>query len=204
MKARPILFNGDMVHALLDGSKTQTRRQINLKDFNESEVTKIELEDDGWWFYADNKDLKKRWCTNDIQCKYGQVGDLLYVRETLREDIFGSESIVTYKLDDTIARMGGISRAWKWQRKTLSSIHMPRWASRLTLKITDIRVERVQDIEEKDALAEGVKPDDDPRWNPVQAYEHLWSSINGNWNDNPWVWCISFEVIKQNVDEVMA
>jgi hypothetical protein len=92
----------------------------------------------------------------------------------------------------------------KWR----PSIHMPRWASRITLKITDVRVERLQDITEDDARAEGCKEThlyNDLYFTAYAQFGELWGSINGpgSWDENPWVWALEFEVIKQNVDQVM-
>ena len=95
------------------------------------------------------------------------------------------------------------------------SIHMPRWASRLTLRITDVRVQRLQEISEADAIAEGAPdyeegvdappPDEGMAWSYKASFMRLWESINGldSWAENSWVWCVSFEVIKANVDEVL-
>jgi hypothetical protein len=141
------------------------------------------------------------------------------VREAFRLDDYNNQSAI-YRADmpDSVAEETKGIIKWK------PSIHMPRWASRLTLKITDVRVERVQDISEEDALAEGIdrtdnnfgngvaycdyqmkRKNDTSDWfnSPVDSFQSLWDSINNNWNDNPWVWVIQFEVIKQNVDEVM-
>lgn len=146
-------------------------------------------------------------------CPYGKPGDLLWVREThgfcpklpsmKRWSHTPEESRVFYATD-------GISLTGPhglWKPKMKPSIHMPRWASRLTLRITEVRVQRLQDISRGDAMDEGctfqnMAAGPDPR----QWYTDLWDSINGagSWAANPWVWCVSFEVIKANVDTVLA
>ena len=169
-------------------------------------------------------------------CPYGQPGDLLWVREAFAysgEPCFPDQHAhsVYFKADTEhpVRETDGLAAndfppaarsSWK------PSIYMPRWASRLTLRITDVRVERVQDISEDDAVAEGlrvVKEDDAILWysglatedwsgwselwqpdDPVAAYRDLWESINGNWDENPWVWVLEFEVIQANVDHVLG
>lgn len=154
----------------------------------------------------------------EIKNPYGQPGDLLWVREQWaalanwdmykpREIVKGSE--IHYKTSPLIGGLG------KWR----TSIHMPRWASRLTLRITNIRVERVQDISEDDAKAEGIHRDSHTEFGEVyqgvlnhspvsptakKAFEDLWNAVNGPdaWDRNDWVWVIEFEVIKQNVDQI--
>ncbi len=203
MKARPILFSAPMVRALLDGSKTQTRRAIKgvlgSNCLVKKKATKTKCGIHTHVLDAADHGL----------CPYGQPGDLLYVRETHKaytRDSF--EPKVFYRATD-----GEVWPHIKWK----PSIFMYRWMSRLTLKITDVRVERLQDISEDDAKAEGCGNDEDPYWQPSYAdpdsggnpsfklsYEYLWDSINGNWNDNPWVWVVEFEVIHKNVDEVLT
>jgi hypothetical protein len=126
-------------------------------------------------------------------CPYGVPGDTLWVREA-----HALSMPVRYVATDAIHEL----------RKKRPSIHMPRWASRITLKITDVRVERLHDISEADALAEGIVEKPDRIWwvddgdpehgfgSPRAAYAELWSSINGpgSWDANPWVWAVSFEV----------
>jgi hypothetical protein len=129
------------------------------------------------------------------RCPYGAPGDLLWVRETWA----GHASGVDYAAD-----FAAVSRpqAGPWR----PSIHMPRWASRITLRITDIRVERLQDISEDDARAEGAEPCTSTGWHGQnivvmtarELFAELWNKINGPgaWNENPWVWAISFERVK--------
>jgi len=182
MKERPILFGGEMVRAILDGSKTQTRRVIKPQP------------DEAWTMqgpcvinghYADGP------CKSDLRCPYGKSGDRLWVKETFMPLTKG----FAYRADGLInEKFPGIN----WQ----PSIFMPRSASRIMLEIESIRVERVQDISEEDAIAEGCgyydKPDDFPLL-PLQDFCDLWDSINEKrgfgWKDNPWVWVIEFQAV---------
>jgi len=194
MKERPILFNAPMVRALLSGSKTQTRRRFKLPpglDWYFSGALRGEETGDvhdpagkGWW----NID--------ELRCPYGQPGDQLWVKETWREDSPDDPEGAIYRADqEHLMPQGG---RWK------PSIFMPRWASRVTLEITGVRVERLQDISETDALAEGIHRYDvleeagphDPHFNRG-TYQRLWESINGggSWASNPWVWVITFKGI---------
>ena len=187
-----------MVRALLAGTKTQTRRVFKAKN-------------GGVWPNKNDLPGMRQILRN---CPYGQPGDRLWVREAWMPDP---------PIDDTWA-----STAWNGCGRVISevperfhhprfcnyaadwlhgpitwrpSIHMPRWASRITLDVTGIRVERLQDISEADAIAEGVNVHSDhhgkPRtsiYSPVQAYRDLWESINGegSWDANPWVWVVEF------------
>lgn len=184
MKERPILFQGAMVRALLDGSKTQTRRVVKQRDLEWLDIHQGLREPD-----------------NKIRCPYGQPGDRLWVRETwLKTNPWseGGPHTYGYRASDEAEFPDAV---WK------PSIHMPRLASRITLEVTDVRLERLQDITEADAKAEGCAP----AW--LDAYDHttvhahaqptykrgyarLWGEINGDasWDANPWVWVLSFTV----------
>jgi hypothetical protein len=220
MKTRPILFSAPMISALLGGRKTQTRRDARVPRFQRVSTDPRDLP-------RDTLLLIPEWCP------YGKPGDLLWVREAwcslTMYDALPPRQIpvgesVEYLFDSpTRHRLTGRGRP---------SIHMPRWASRLTLRITNVRVERLQDISEADAIAEGIERIDDPRgiaWksyeiihkgkhkgtphphaavpnrSPVTSYRELWEAINGleSWAANPWCWAITFEAIKSNVDEVL-
>ena len=179
MKVKPILFNTPMVQALLDGEKTMTRRVVKNFNgihnciFNDSKIKGI--------------------------CPYGAVGDLLYVRETIRKSINPlTDGWGVYVAGDEEA-----CDAWHWKKKSLPPMHMPRGLSRLTLEITDVKVERLQDISRGDAMAEGRPfPNIAKETDPVGWFKALWQSINGkdSWESNPWVWGIEFKVHKINVD----
>lgn len=178
MREKPILFNGEMVRAILEGRKSQTRRlpYVQIPDG----ATDLELcSPVGNCFGRENNDRfgvmykepKRSWLANDkplygfIPCKYGQVGDRLWVRETWscvktrRIDLSEDQDTVYYECDRSFKYVEPWIKSQKDGKpiKWKPSIHMPRWASRITLEITDIRVERLNDISEEDAVLEGIK-----------------------------------------------
>lgn len=176
MKERPILFSGAMVRALLDGTKTQTRRMVKPQP----RILAGELlcwKDDA--------------LTDDQMaelCPYGQPGDRLWVREAWMDlrGVDGAVGPCMYR-----ATFGNAPDGGKWR----PSIHMPRWASRITLEVTGMRVERLQDISEADARAEGVSRAQCPDWHATTDFRAIWESINGpgSWDANPWVWVVEFK-----------
>lgn len=200
MKSRPILFSAPMVRALLADTKTQTRRPLR----------------EGTWL--DPKEGVIRMCSvgngvtgfQSVACPYGVPGDQLWVREQFAGSIAYERH--GYPLREWGNKIwycaDGEPRSGQWTRPR-PSIHMPRSLSRITLELTDVRVERLQDISEADALAEGVTP----KWEPgcsgrlmeaiggfsfrpaASAYADLWEQINGagSWDANPWVWALSFK-----------
>ena len=200
MKERPILFSGAMVRAILEGRKTQMRRAVKLP---------ADADDVSYWTtptgrsqvgYADPG--VNYWTTrgNHIDpCPYGQPGDRLWVRETF------------YPSPCDIPTFCGFYRATDEERdvKWKPSIFMPRALSRITLEVVGVRVERLQEISEADAIAEGIVPlwlDGSPiRHDGTGAicrshFQNLWDSINGKradaaWADNPWVWVVEFKRI---------
>jgi hypothetical protein len=188
MTDRPILFSAPMVRAILAGTKTQTRRVVKLKPWQQ-----IEERDDGtpWpWMYDDDR-ADDHW----LPCPYGQAGDRLWVREAWRV-VWSSDNEPPRELDAAY-------RFWyeadaplqDGYGKLRPSIHMPRFASRITLEITAVRVERLQQIDEADARAEGICRTECPDWHATTDYRALWESINGpgSWDANPWVWVIEFK-----------
>jgi hypothetical protein len=218
MKERPILFSAPMVRAILDGSKTQTRRVVKGADYFAV----------GWpckfgdpcndahclYSHADGKHLTV------MRSPYGQPGDRVWVRETWAQVGSVDPGYLTYRatypkclpmhMQNVPADIK--DAGYKWT----PSIHMPRWASRIDLEITGVRVERLQDISEADAIAEGAPPShrsidrisrefgykDFPRsW-----YAQLWDQINGpgSWDSNPWVWVIEIKQIKKATPEQLA
>jgi hypothetical protein len=215
MKEKPILFSGEMVRAILDGRKTQTRRVIaKPKDINwfpNSWKSAYQDGDGNWIFWTDDspghaaftKKAYPKECNKGIKCPFGQAGDRLWVRETFGDASgFYAEndcilSGVVYRADDT-------NGAWtddpdfKWR----PSIHMPRAASRINLEITDVRVQRLQDISEQDAIAEGLESFcpglDYPRHELRTAFQNLWDSNNKKhpWASNPWVWVLEFKLLR--------
>lgn len=192
MADRPILFSAPMVRALLAGTKTQTRRIIKCPAYYQ-----IEEKDDGkpWpWMYDGERDRD-----HFLPCPYGTPGDRLWVREAWR---------AVWSSDDEPPRVFNAGYRFWYEAdsphqdgfgKLRPSIHMPRCASRITLEITDVRVERLQDISEADAMAEGAEPilvpPDGGSAPHVEGYRVLWESINGpgSWDANPWVWALSFK-----------
>ena len=209
MKERPILFSAPMVLALLAGTKPQTRREVKKKAALDCLACGFEP---SFLAHPGNADL----------CPYGQPGDRLYVRETWQHSNhpFGPldrDCHIFYRADywDDPHGMDGEKSPEGKYREWKPSIHMPRWASRITLEITGVRVERLQDLSEADAEAEGIElvrvSESDYRYldylakdcrditygSPVQSYASLWEFINGpgSWNANPWVWVIDFQVV---------
>ena len=217
-KERPILFSAPMVRALLDGSKTQTRRVVKPAKCKAMGVPLACCEIAG--------EINQGDYTNS---QYGQPGDRLWVRETYYawgrwETRFSAKKgrdewhFVDLTMEARKSYLyaangqqpqpmggkrhkGGITPTW-WKRP---AIFIPHAASRITLEVTGVRVERLQDISEADALAEGVNVHPDhhskPRtsiYSPVQAYRDLWESINDteSWEANPWVWVVEFKVVK--------
>lgn len=198
MKERLIPFKTPMVRALLDGTKTQTRRIVKPRPpaVVQSVYRPFPAEPNNWQGYGDGL---IHWYGS---CPYGAPGDRLYVKEawrvpsmfdTLPGSAFTSAQI-WYEADD------GYKGAGRYRHARF----MPRWAMRITLDITDVRVERLQEISTEDAIAEGVDVHPDhhrkPRtsiYSPVQAYRDLWEQINGpdSWAANPWVWVVSFRRI---------
>lgn len=200
MKSRPILFSAPMVRALLDGTKTQTRRVVKYADPSL-------IDTDGWPL----TDLSECGAGEvRIACPYGQLGDRLWVRETGWERPertstmmrAGADTWHQYYYDADLWSESDHNDFKTWGFKRRPSIFMPRWASRITLEITGLRLERLQDISEADARAEGAAPYRlplHPGFGPFKAgYSNLWESINGpgSWDANPWVWCISFRRIE--------
>lgn len=202
MTERPILFSGPMVRALLDGRKTQTRR---LAD-------KMVRHPDLGNLYKPGALVLEGEPQHVIEraCPYGTLGDRLWVREaTLKvEDHGWIGPVFVESVEGRNALEWGYGESddpdhiEPYDLKVRPSIHMPRAASRITLEITEVRVERVGDISEADAMAEGTQmPDGTPTppdgWSYRQEFAHLWASINGigSWLANPWVWVIQFRRI---------
>ena len=213
MKERPILFSGPMVRAILSGAKTQTRRVVKPAP-DADQVLSMRTGSTGFRFAFDIADFcrttdgrRLRW-----EIPYGQPGDRLWVREAfmpcpLENPTTGpSRWNIAYASDaeqvERQAPAGYNPMLYNYERWT-PSIHMPRWASRITLEITGVRVERLQAISEADARAEGaigaVDNSIGNNWCARQAFSALWESINGpgSWDANPWVWVVSFRMIDQ-------
>ncbi len=227
MKTRPIIFQPEMVKAILDGRKTMTRRVIKPQPYILTGTQPDEWPDE----YPE-------------LCPYGVPGDRLWVRETLAESSVGSEgthkagylaSLPTepgdkYDLrfypDAAVRKDGKLVDWWdvvKRKRKdkkpspTLPSIFMPKWVSRLTLEITNVRVERVQDISYQDAISEGINDVEYSSlsnccglWvgnkyisneDPENVFMYLWDKMHKKrgfgWSENPWVWVVEFKKVEK-------
>lgn len=202
--ARPILFSTPMIRALLDGRKSMTRRIVKQQERLRM-GTDVLIEGDHRPEYLNEYGSWQQWVPNakTMRCPYGVPGDLLYVKETFAH-VANFPPTVRYYATDDVHEL----------RKKLPSIYMPRWASRLTLELTDVRVERLQDISEQDAIAEGadrlVMDDDGKFYESANGthrcgYAGLWDHINGDgsWDENPFVWCISFRTILANIDSYL-
>ncbi|MDD1133173.1 morphogenetic protein [Pseudomonas shahriarae] len=228
VKERPILFSAPMVRAILEGRKTVTRRAIKVQPHIDASgnfcVGSSNYGQDGY-----GKPVTKHFVNGC--CPYGKPGDRLWVRETFA--LLGNEDGCCIDWQDNLVKgderdAARIYRAscppgdyglnqipakaeWKPDTEAMEydgawrpSIHMPRWASRILLEITDVRVERLQDITYEQAAAEGVHRGPLREWcasdeggachkYPVPAFRDLWQSVGGNWNANPWVWVVEFK-----------
>lgn len=218
IREKGLIFNSEMVRAILDGRKTQTRRPIKWK---QTRCTEIGERDDGsYWPWSEDCE---NCCDYWHPCPFGAVGDRIWVRETFQGPLVSEELLEEYRaypekfenpeyceysadggprpeycdLDDNLRH------GWR------PSIHMPRWASRITLEITGVRVERLNDISQEDAQAEGMEltgwrptysdPDSGGEvWTPYDNFAQLWQCIYGeeSWQANPWVWVISFKRVE--------
>ncbi|OCH08120.1 ASCH domain-containing protein [Aliivibrio fischeri] len=215
MKSIPMIFNTEMVQALLSGNKTVTRRPLHATKLSllnnaisAGEILSITSDENYTLSFAPIK-----------------VGDEIYVRETFCmgriydydsghpasdylyvEQCSGDDHVIykQYCLDENIEIDEVV---WK------PSIHMPKKLSRITLKVTDVRIEQVQDITEEQAIQEGMPTNKECQkiaidsglgWyqKPVTWFKSLWNGLYNNWDDNPYVWVIEFEVIKPNTESV--
>lgn len=231
MKERPILFSGPMVRSIIDGSKTQTRRVLKFPHFHGCMT-------------GDCPHEKQAQCDASLkefalaQCPYGVPGDRLWVRETWGIGWQAGMLIdpcINYRAGDQLPLLRDPRLGWRHaysQSAGVSdddllkikdgwrpSIFMPRWASRILLEIADVRVDRVQDISETDAKAEGAKKlcshcgnsdaheahwvcekDYDPEVSRRVGFHRLWDSINAKrgfgWEVNPWDWAITFKKLE--------
>ncbi len=225
-KERGILFSGDMVRAILDGRKTQTRRVVKPQPVWKDKEPGT-LESPGWYYL--NKKTKLSNFTDGLDfgeallglvaCPYGKPGDPLWVRETISVDGYLD---IYYSSDDKPV-MNDVPEDYYYKDPEyigkIPSIHMPRWASRIDLEILNVRLERLQDISEDDAIAEGVGEyfRDKLFWpnywlldgddfteayldTARDSFETLWDSLNEKrgygWEDNPWLWVIEFRRVR--------
>ncbi|MDO9227133.1 MAG: hypothetical protein Q8M09_12390 [Pseudomonadota bacterium] len=197
MTERPILFSAPMVRAIFSGMKSQTRRVMKPRPEDGAIVTVGEIGTSRGAAYV--RGPRSGGLTDRIPCPYGSPGDQLWVRETwgVYYDEYVSDCLhepTWYRADYTPEQESTMAMPERWR----PSIHMPRARSRITLEIVGVRVERLQDISEADAIAEGVTPSivggylDHLQYRA--GYQTLWESINGagSWDANPWVWVIEF------------
>lgn len=223
MKERPIIFNADMVRAILYERKMQTRREAKVFQYPDPAASvHLTANNDGWigWWPkpVSSEKTAELYPSGGIPCPYGQPGDRLWVRETwahVPATAYRCSEGVQQTINPGDPDMCAVYREG-WERSKPAgwrpSIHMPRWASRITLEIKSINIERLQDISEDDAQAEGLrkfphKGDFAYAWRENDNHGHgsargafmsLWQSIYGqeSWDSNPWVWVIKFERIK--------
>lgn len=203
MKQRPILFSTEMVQAILAGRKTQTRRVIKDQPKHDQEYGQgtTKTGDRHWVLGVPGSST-----VDVIKCPYGQPGDVLWVRETLERNVLGG---AIYRAGGKVGEKIGCNplaenEFLSWDefsttRKVIRSIHMPKDAARIWLRITNVRVQRLQNITEEDAIQEGSKY----LLNVRAWFSDLWKSINGadSWNANPWVWVVEFERIEKPKSE---
>ena len=201
MRERPILFSAPMVRAILEGRKTQTRRTVKQVGKDGGFVI-LNYGTHDWPYRSDDGEsashtvrIGNKLYQNETphDCPYGRPGDRLWVKETFRDARAVAAGRVLYRAS------GDTACGWR------PSIFMPRELSRVTLEVTGIRVERLQDISEADAIAEGVDFDlseypfsGQPTRTPTLAYRQLWNGINGtdSWAANPWVWVVEFKRVQ--------
>mgnify|MGYP003601758821 CR=1 FL=1 len=221
-KERPILFNGAMVRAILSGQKTVTRRLVkgnqipsrSKSDSPEHQWIAVVQDHPRWGFAAFGATEQE--CAAELAmyggCPYGRRGDRLWVRETFidlrgtgvehRPDPDGPLQRYAYAADCLPGSHSDEARK-DFGLKYKPSIHMPRAACRILLEITDVRVERLQDITEDQAIAEGIAKhsggghhveDGKHHWaSPIDSFAGLWSSVGGEWDTNPSVWVVEFK-----------
>lgn len=227
MADRPILFSAPMVCALLAGTKTQTRRGLKPQP---------ELYSEGRWHVFGPGGGVAGVCTDDVP-----EAAIDFVRIQPSDRLWVRESLAAASNDQGVRWLSYAADGkdvwplfqWAKERNSVPSIHMPRWASRLTLIVTDVRVQRLQDISEEDARAEGIANAPHGHWKcygatpkpfrgaaptvlshgrgvvsagATHSYATLWDSINGpgSWEANPWVSAVTFTVHHQNIDQIEA
>ena len=215
MTERGMIFTSEMVRAILDGRKTQTRRPVKFPVHDKNLGCEL----------AGNELAGELSAGNYLNSAFGKPGDRIWVRETFQGPLFDYEQMDAYLEDSSrfetpefcqYAADGGPRPEYQDADDNLRhgwrpSIHMPRWASRILLEITDVRVERLNAISEEDARAEGIidggclncgEPEPcgcaNPEPDATDAFAYLWQSIYGqeSWNANPWVWVIEFKRVE--------
>ena len=225
----PILFSAPMVRALLDNRKTQTRRVLKLDGMLDPlpDVWEAKEIDGVWWFASDNPD-----CGGRVKAPVRfRKGDRLWVREAWRCNGWASDVATIFYRASEGDGYTAMCEQWpaadhkpmRVETKWSPSLHLPRWVSRLTLNVTDVRVQRLQECSEADAIAEGIEGlaviggnawrdysggdgfnVRDPGFPGRRSYASLWDSINGAsaWAANPWIVALTFTVERRNIDEI--
>ncbi|HDV0468282.1 TPA: hypothetical protein RHH61_004581 [Klebsiella pneumoniae] len=220
MKERGMIFNGEMVRAILDGQKTQTRRIVKGTDGAVKFCKEWDINGEEIFVVLGEKDhTGMNPVLGALSCPFGAVGDRIWVREAFRVHSLATDvATLAYKASERnswteqthrvpVAVCNKPATPEKWT----PSLHMPRWASRILLEITDVRVERLNAISEEDARAEGIidggclncgEPEPcgcaNPEPDATDAFAYLWQSIYGqeSWNADPWVWVIEFKRVE--------
>ncbi len=196
---KPILFSGEMVRAILDGRKTQTRRVVKLQP-----GSSVSARGNGIWQELHKTSHPTLGAPGKmLACPYGMPGDLLWVRETwatpgnydhikpslLTDHMMDAKSNIVYRATEEYPVY------FNWR----PSIFMPRWASRITLRVVDVRVETLWDMTVSKMIAEGVAEIENNDKHPLTPFIALWDSINADrghaWYTDPWVWVVEFEVV---------
>lgn len=199
MTDRPIIFSAPMVNAILSGRKSMTRRILKPP------YGTLEYLGNGNWKPICTRFFRgdRLWCREGLVCATENMGEFASFAD-----------VVCYAEDGSTALRDYQMVKWPWKRETLNARFMPRWASRLTLIVTDVRVQRLQDISNEDAIAEGTEPhghaftgygkQSDVWMAPYYSFAIIWTSIHGPdaWDANPWVAAISFETRKCNIDQM--
>jgi len=187
---KPILFNTEMVKAILEGRKTQTRRIVKPQPKNY--IVSCHYSSTG--FAGTDTEGRCRCSSEEYKPPYN-IGDILWVRETWSPVWVIPKRYLYRASPEDVPENTPI----KWH----PSIHMPRKAARIFLKVTDVRVERLQDITDKDAKAEGIKYPVVDSFNNILdngyrlAFSDIWNKLYKNWEENPWVWVVEFERVKE-------
>jgi len=225
MTDRPIIMTGESVRAILQGTKTQTRRVMKPQASHDARWCAPGTLDgdtiDAYFLHPDSWTAWESYAVGDyggppyettidlaIRCPYGVAGDKLYVKETWAHDCphcddpqCGNSDHIWYRASEAPIVAESFAGSARWR----SSMFMPRWASRLTLEIVKVKVERLQDISDGDAIAEGVPDFSSPKLSPYMAmgvrawYSDLWDSLNAKrgypWAASPWIWAIEFKKV---------
>ncbi|WP_159196294.1 hypothetical protein [Klebsiella pneumoniae] len=220
MKERGVIFNGEMVRAILHGRKTQTRRIVKGTDGAVKFCKEWDINGEEIFVVLGEKDhTGMNPVLGALSCPFGAVGDRIWVREAFRVHSLATDvATLAYKASERnswteqthrvpVAVCNKPATPEKWT----PSLHMPRWASRILLEITDVRVERLNAISEEDARAEGIidggclncgEPEPcgcaNPEPDATDVFAYLWQSIYGqeSWNADPWVWVIEFKRVE--------